>query len=458
MRMVYSAAFAVTVAALLSWTCRQTPPTEVVCNDCPPPPPGKCGKPGWYPCGECRTCGRRQCRANGTWGPCMVEMIVRPCGCDNAGREFCKDDGTCGCTVGPCPPVGEVVSVADIDDVTCSLRQFETVQCGGPTGTCPKSSDSAHGQYSTNETASPLGLCSTPDSNGGCRFQCVTPPNETSSNALQVIAYANGDNQGDWDPGFRGPRNELLGVREKGAMKEYTDGDNRYYRWRIYLPPTFPDPPRNTACTNGNFGPNAFQLLLQFHDDAEGASHVPLSFGVNRTNECGENSGNQYRFRLVGDADYGDKTADPVDPELVCPAAGQAGYHASCVPLRIWADSSPITKNQWYDIVLHVRWGTSACSNGCDWNNPNGGAVELWINGDHKVSAARPTIARWPATSPFPEDNDQYPHNANQVMLNHLKIGIYLDELMLNFTSSIVIDSLRVGTTCASIWPGGCPR
>jgi hypothetical protein len=271
---------------------------------------------------------------------------------------------------------------------------------------------------------------------------------------MQFTAYANGPDQGDWDSQFHGPRNELFGVREGGIMKEYTDGDNRYYRWRIYVPPTFPDPPPNTACIDNN-PLNAFQIFLQFHDHAY-AHHVPLSFGVNRTEECGKNAGNKYRFLLAGDPDYGDATADPEDPER-CPAPGQGGYDSSCVPLWIWTDSSEIIKDKWYDIMLHVRWGTSACTSPCDWDHPNGGAVELWINGQQMMKpVARPTIVRWPQTLPFPEDQPYY--KKGEIMVNHLKVGLYLDAAMRNFTSSIVVDDLRVGTNCASIWSGGCPR
>lgn len=126
--------------------------------------------------------------------------------------------------------------------------------------------------------------------------------------------------------------------------------------------------------------------------------------------QCGANHGDKYQFRLAGDPDYGDANADPSDPDT-CPA-----NDPSCINLTIWTAGSEVVKGHWYDVVLHVRWDTAPCSANCNWDNPDGGAVELWINGQDVVHAARPTIARWPAQPICDKDADQYPQNSGAIM------------------------------------------
>jgi len=339
-----------------------------------------------------------------------------------------------GCQTGP----GETLAIADFS--ADNLRSFRSVQCGGPAGSCP---GGARGELRTDDTPATLNGCPSPDTHG-CRFAVVPSPGAWGK-ALKVVTVAGGDH-GAGDALFGGPRNEVLFAKEVDPEKtRYAEGDERYYRWRTNFKDLPPPPDFRDALARGR-GVSAYQIILQFHDDGTCHQHVPITMGAIRTNTAqGRQTGNEYQLSLSVDSDY-DAVSSEGEPES-----------------RLWSSGTPIPKG-WVDFVLHVVWSRRACPEPCAWDAPEGGLVELWVDGQHVLSRSLVTLSTWPsvpsgscvAGSACCEEQRNYPTLGGTEMPVYLKLGLYMDGTM-NLASTVYHGDFRIGTTCGAVG-AGCPR
>lgn len=418
--------------------------------------------------------------------PGGIEGTVTDCAAGCTGERVCTNGVWTGCSgtatgangiMGACKADGSVVEWGNIVSASSfdngSLRDFVTVQCGGPSGTCP-ATDGRHGQYPTTDTPESLltawNYCSNPSVDPyGCRFY---PSFQFGSGVMFFTVKAGGtEGSGDYNSGFKGPRNELVFTREDNIRKEYVDGDNRYYAWNTYFPSTyqswaFPDPQDYTTVQS------AFNTFFQFHANGECHPGIPLALLAVRTDTtAGRQRGDKYQIILSGDNTYNAEAVDKTEEHRLFALAEAAASQGTAL-----AGHSQLMKDHLYKFVLHVKWSTRACSTPCNWDNPDGGAVELWVNGTTPATATTPgttntlyrvyakeriTMPTWPSTSPCSGDNDEYINNAvaNTGMKNHVKLGLYRDRHLTN-AATVVHDTFRVGKSCLSVFPNAtvCPR
>ncbi len=256
-----------------------------------------------------------------------------------------------------------------------------------------------------------------------------------------TVVSGGSDSSGDTDQFFKGPRNELVTIKENGVAKEYTIGDNRYYRWRTHFPADFPEPPLYIEGA-----PPAFNVFFQFHAHNLCAGDVPLTVELKRTDtSMGRHTGGFHQIVLTADGNY----SETIDDET-----------------RLWPSGggAPIVKGvgsdgqlKWYDFVLHVYWSDVPCSGGltCDWLSPDGGLIEFWVDGQLVFQEARKTMDRWPVSALCMDDEPF--DDPGAAMTNYLKVGLYRD-YMLTDSARIMTDDIRIADACGPVWPGGCPR
>lgn len=143
-----------------------------------------------------------------------------------------------------------------------SIYHFKTVQCGGPPDACPN----GDGQYPASTSRTPFvsprliipkwplqnppqagrrgRACSHPDVLS-CRLEYVISPDfeirlppGDRFDLSKAVAFKASVDTGETDPGFGGPRNELLGAIERSGDWLIGGGNDRYYRLKVYVPET----------------------------------------------------------------------------------------------------------------------------------------------------------------------------------------------------------------------------
>src|SRR5262249_22747829 len=110
---------------------------------------------------------------------------------------------------------------------------------------------------------------------------------------------------------------------------------------------------------------------------------------------------------------------------------------------------------QWHYYVLHIYFSQTACNNGspCNWDSPNGGAVELWRDGVYQGSWAITTIYTWPpdCRNCDPYDCPRYPGVAGQPMNSYLKQGLYRHDSLTATTDRVFDCCMKAATTCLDV-------
>lgn len=349
-----------------------------------------------------------------------------------AGCEFLGGGGGSG---------GDGVGVPFTNIAFDKVHQFREGECGGPAGTCPQL-DGGTGGFSAADSR--FG-CNLPKADGGCRFEpivaSINPKLHTFMYNLRVTTASGDLYEGE-------PRNELVGPVESGdgaiPDKFYRSGMDRYYRLIVNFGEISP-PPRYADAVDAGQGTDGFQVFLRFQDEGACYSHVPLSLGFIRTaGPNGGDTGDDYRLALSSQQAYG-----------VPPPSGEE---------HPWIGEDGVPTGD-QEILLHVFWSTRACTGPCDWSAPDGGLVELWMNGEHMVSKELVTLGTWP-TSPGVDcqargeqccaEQAKYSTLGNTEMPVFMKLGLAMDR-MDGVVSHMTFRRLMIGKSCKDV-SGECPR
>lgn len=292
-----------------------------------------------------------------------------------------------------------------------NLRQYPTLQCGGTggtSGTCPFLNDgvsSTHGPQPTSGTQAPLTGC--PAGSSTCRLYFVPsatmpPPPGVTTPVLQVRLGPNDFTNG-------GKRNELVGVTEAGGKSEYQPGDDRYFAWYTHFPSDFP-PPESTP---------SWRLFGQFHQDGNCGS-PPQEIALVKDTPT------TYRRQLTARTVYNDPNSERV----------------------LW--TAPPGFGFWHYYVLHVYFDPqNVCTNGspCNWDSPNGGAIEFWVDGFWQGSWAMITLYNWPPQQACPDDPPHPPGPMN----SYLKQGLYRDQFVTSDADRVFHCCMKAATTCLDV-------
>jgi hypothetical protein len=308
-----------------------------------------------------------------------------------------------------------------------NLLQYPTLQCGGtgynnqqnPPWSCPTLNDGRafNGPQSTSGIQAPLLGCPQGDAST-CRLFFVqnvaAPPAANCPPLLQVRLDPN-------DFSNAGHRNELVGVKEQNGFKtEYVPGDDRYFAWYTQFPADFPPPDPNWPSWR-NFG--------QFHGDGN-CGGPPQDMAIVKPTP----TSTTYETRLTARTVYNDFSSEVV----------------------LWR--GPPDFGNWHNYVLHVYFSQTPCNNGspCNWDNPNGGAIELWRDGVYQGGWAMTTLYTWPpdCTGCTADCDIQHP---GQPMNSYLKQGLYRDEHLTSTGDRVFHCGMKAATTCLDVL-GSCAR
>jgi hypothetical protein len=309
---------------------------------------------------------------------------------------------------------------------TPNLRQYPNLQCGGTGGdggTCPYLNDgmnSTHGEQQTSGIQAPLTGCPAGVGLGGansCRLFFVNDPPPPPGVLTPVLQVRLGPN----DLTNSGKRNELVYVKEPiagGNFKtEYGPGDERYFAWYTQFPSDFPAPESTPSWRN--FG--------QFHGDGNCGGPV-LDMALIK-----DGSGTGYLRRLTARTCY-----NHFDSERY-----------------LW--TAPPDFGNWHYYVLHVYFSQTPCNNGfngspCNWDSPNGGVIELWVDNVNQVSWAGTTVYTWPSAPACDDDRIYYPHPV-EPMNNYLKQGLYRDFYLTTDADRVFHAGMKAATSCLDVLP-----
>jgi hypothetical protein len=227
-------------------------------------------------------------------------------------------------------------------------------------------------------------------------------------------------------------RNEVLGVQETPGVSTYwTQGDDRYFAWSTWFDSsTF----STYTCSSTACSSNPWNVWTQFHQAGDNYS-PPISFTLTRSSSQPGKYKAQFWTKDKYDSDWTNE--------------------------RLQFTWDPLPVNQWLDVVLHVKFGTSASTGVVElWYGTNGGPkTQVTLNcpdangtaGNLKTCPTT-TLYTWPAQG----DYNYYPYETysprtpGTPMPDILVQGLYRQNDILD---SVILyhSDLVVGTSYAAV-------
>jgi Polysaccharide lyase/Bacterial Ig domain len=199
-------------------------------------------------------------------------------------------------------------------------------------------------------------------------------------------------------------RDELILADNNGNRVLLSEGDDRYYAFSFYL--------RSMVWGAPGLGHN---VIWQFHQVGSGNVGSPwVALSLLNFSSPGGYDGKQVGQGLWGNFDW------------LSPSGPGTGGNGD---IKL---SGPLAMNTWYDVVVHVKASKT-----------NNGAVQVWLNGNliYSISGV--------STMPYTNNSDN-PNGFSQAQFQN---GLYRGSGVTG-TSEYRLDSVRFGTSYASVQPG----
>jgi hypothetical protein len=233
--------------------------------------------------------------------------------------------------------------------------------------------------------------------------------------AANSIALKVGIDTGD---DYGGARNELYGALEASGKWTYEDGDDRYYRLKLFVPSS------GFSTSSSAARNDTWHVFFQFHHLGNTGT-PPLSLSLIKKSGIGTQP---FEFKL--------ELADP---------------YTSGSESEVWLTDAKY--DTWLEFVLHVYWSSASCTL-CDPEQPDGGLVELWLN--KSPAFASPLHAKTLPTCPA-AGSCGVGVQSGDVEPVYLKMGIYRDATITG-PAKLFFQNITSATKCRNFFPTGCPR